>query len=177
MLACLPIDPSLCLPTPIAVRSYQCPTELPQLSALLLRDIIPYANRAAQRRRKKIPPDYRLLDPNYSSYLAVGRSSLEPLAFDNPEYQPSRPAPQQMFLTSLEKQYASGSQFTEVQRFHWIFLDRGKVGWSINAIYSRVGSSSHRDTLLLPPADSLNTPFGEAIATWLRDCKAGKIRP
>jgi hypothetical protein len=177
MLACLPIDPtSLCLPTPIAVRAYQCPTELPQLSVLLLRDIIPYANRAAQRRRKKIPPDYRLLDPNYSSYLAVGRTSLEPLAFDNPEYQPRRPAPQQIFLTSLEKQHAPGSQFTEIQRFHWIFLDRGQTGWRMSAIYSHV-RSGNSDPLLLPPTDSLTTPLGEAIATWLRDCNAGKIRP
>lgn len=176
MLACLPIDPSLCLPTPIALRSYQCPTELPQLSVLLLRDIVPYANRAAQRRRKKIPPDYRLLDPKYSSYLAVGRASLEPLAFDNPEYQPSRPAPQQMFLTSLEKQNAASAQPTEIQRFHWIFLDRGKSGWRMSAIYSRVGSRNS-DPTLLPPTDGLTTPFGEAIATWLRDCNAGKIRP
>ncbi len=175
MLACLPIDPSLCLPTPVALRSYQCPTELPQLSALLLRDIIPYANRATQRRRKKIPPDYKL-DPNYSSYLAVGRTSLEPLAFDNPEYQPSRPAPRQIFLTSLEKWHGPGSQSTEIQRFHWIFLDRGQTGWRMSAIYSRVGGSNS-DPLLLPPTDSLNTPFGEAIATWLRNCNAGKIQP
>jgi hypothetical protein len=175
MLACLPIDPSLCLPTPVAVRSYQCPKELPQLSALLVRDIIPYANRVAQRRRKKVQPNNQL-DPNYNSYLSVGNSSLEPLNFDNPEYQPRHSAPPQLFLTSLEKQYAAGSQSTEVQRFHWIFLDRGKTGWNINAIYSRVGNSSNTP-LLLPPTDSLTSPFGEAIALWLRDCNVGKIRP
>jgi hypothetical protein len=176
MLACLPIDPSLCLPATVAVRSYQCPADLPQLTALLMRDIVPYANRAAQRKRKKIPPDYRQLDPNYSSYQTVGKASLEPLAFENPEYQPSRPAPQQLFLTSLERQYRAGSKVTEVQRFHWIFLDRGKSGWTMGAIYTR-SSDDRPNASVLPPTESQNMPFGQAVTTWLRDCNAGKIRP
>jgi hypothetical protein len=181
MLACLPIDPSFCLPTPLAQRSYQCPAELPQLSALLMRDIIPYANRAAQRRRRKLdakgkPDPSGKLDSSYNSYLLIGRGSLEAVPIDNPEYSSSRAGTQQLFVTSLEKQYSPGPKFIEIQRFHWIFLARSKAGWSLSAIYSRAGSNA-RDPLLLPPTDSLSTPFGEAISTWLRDCNAGHIRP
>jgi hypothetical protein len=181
MLVCLPLDLSFCLPAQIAQRSYQCPADLPQLTTLLLRDIIPYANRAAQRRRRRLDANGRpdpsgKLDTSYNSYLVVGRGSLEAVAIDNPEYNPSRSGPQQLFVTSLEKQYSPGPKFIEIQRFHWIFLARSQAGWSLSAIYSRVGSNGS-DPLLLPPTDSLSTPFGEAIATWLRDCNAGKIRP
>jgi hypothetical protein len=167
MLACLSI--TLCQPLVLSVRSYQCPADLNQLSNLLVRDLASYANRSAQRRRRK-------LDPYYNSYVVIGRNDVRPSLLDNPEYTPSQAVPQQLFLTSLERQYSPKSRSTEIQRFHWLFLSRSSAGWSLGSMYSRVGSSNS-DPLLLPPTETSQTPFGEAVNTWIRDCNAGQIRP
>jgi hypothetical protein len=138
---------------------------------LLLRDLPAYANRVAQRRRS-------IKDPNYSSYLAAGQSESTPIAIDNPEYTPSLPqsAPYQLFISTLERQYQN-HQATNYQRFHWLFLTYSPRGsWHLALIYSRVGKNA-QDPTLLPPTSSSNTPVGEAVQTWLRDCRVGNIKP
>jgi hypothetical protein len=188
MFVCLP--DTLCFPLPwLLVRSktqdsnlpaaprsvpgrYQCPTNLPSLTTLLLRDLPSYANRATQRRRRKVK------DLNYSSYLLAGQPDLNPIAIANPEYSPAFPQspPQQLFISTLEKQFQS-NEITELQKFHWLFLTYSNKGsWNLALMYSRL-SKNTPDSTLLPSIDSSQTPLGEAVSIWLRDCRAGFIKP
>jgi hypothetical protein len=160
----------ICAAPTIAKVDRQCPQELAPLTSLLLRDLPGYANRVAQRRRKK-------LDPNYSSYVAAGRPETIPQIINNPEYRPANPqaAPLQLYFSTLERQYAGGKSI-DLQQFHWLFLAKGKKDWHIVTMYSRLGKDAN-DPLLLPPLESLTSPVGEAVKIWLRDCNAGKIQP
>jgi hypothetical protein len=168
MLYCPSIDYLHCATANVPVmarRSNQCPATLPQLTELLIRDLPSYANRAAQRRRKN-------LDPNYSSYLAAGRPETIPQLIDNPEYRPASAATTvQLYFSTLERRYI-GRQFTDLQQFHWLFLTRGKKDWYLVTMYSRQGRSSGEP---LPPIESFQSPIGEAVQTWLRDCNTGNI--
>jgi hypothetical protein len=150
---------------------YQCPTTLSLLTTLLLRDLPSYANRATQRRRQ-------IKDPNYSSYILAGQPSLSPIDITNPEYSPVFPQspPQQLFISTLEQQFKD-RQVIDVQRFHWLLLtysDRGS--WHLALMYSGLGKKN-ADAILLPPIDSSQTPLGEAVEAWLRDCRSGQIKP
>jgi hypothetical protein len=150
---------------------YQCPQTLSSLEPLLLRDLPSYANRVVQRHRKN-------KDLNYSIYLVAGQPDLNPITITNPEYSPAFPQapPQQLFLSTLEQQLQN-RETNEVQRFHWLLLTYSKKGsWNLAAMYSR-SSKKFPDATPLPPIDSSSSPLGEAINIWLRDCRAGQIKP
>ncbi len=151
---------------------YQCPQTIAGLTPLLVRDLPSYANRATQRSRRSVK------DLNYSSYTLAGQPNPNPIAVTNPEYSPAfaQSPPQQLFVSTLEKQF-QGQQVTERQRFHWLFLSHSGQGrWHLALMYSRLGKNAP-DSAILPPLDSSQTPVGEAVNTWLRDCRAGYIKP
>ncbi len=157
---------------PLPTGRYQCPNTLASLTPLLLRDLPSYANRATQSRRRSMK------DLSYSSYLLAGQPDLNPIAITNPEYSPvfAQSPPQQLFISTLEKQFSSRNT-TEQQRFHWLFLTQSsRGGWHLALMYSRLGKNA-QDPTILPPLDSSQTPLGEAVSTWLRDCRAGQIKP
>jgi hypothetical protein len=172
MLYCSPTDYLACATTTvplvqlIAGRNHQCPADLPKLTALLIRDLPNYASRAAQRRRKK-------LDPNYSSYIVAGSPDITPQLIENPEYRPASPGfgTLQLYLSILERRH-TGKQSIDLQQFHWLFLTRGKKDWHLVTMYSRQGQKTGDP---FPPIESLQSPVGEAVQTWLRDCNAGQI--
>ncbi len=161
-------------PAPIAPPQgrYRCPSTLAGLTPLLIRDLPSYANRATQRSRRSVK------DLNYSSYVLAGQPNLSPIAVTNPEYSPAfaQSPPQQLFISTLENQF-QGQRMTERQRFHWLFLSHSGQGrWHLALMYSRLGKKAP-DSTVLPSLDSSNTPVGEAVNLWLRDCRAGQIKP
>ena len=171
MFYCSVIDHLSCPAPPALVAriDHQCPATLPKLAELLIRDLPSYANRSEQRRRPKVNTI------NYTNYLTAGRPETVAQLIENPEYRTTLPAaaPLQLYLSTLEKRYV-GQNSTELQQFHWLFLAKGKKDWYLVAMYSRQGRTTGEP---LPPVESVQSPVGEGVQIWLRDCNAGKTQP
>ncbi len=75
--------------------------------------------------------------------------------------------PQQVFITTLERQYR-GNQVVEIPRYHWLFLTKTTEGWRLALIFSRMGSNRPNEPLT-PPEESSDSFIAEAIRLWLRD--------
>ncbi|MBV8883800.1 MAG: hypothetical protein JO235_07335 [Chroococcidiopsidaceae cyanobacterium CP_BM_RX_35] len=154
--------------------SSTCPADVKTLTTELLRDLPSYANRISQSSR---PLNSR---PDLSTYVVLaGRPEFAPLTLGPGEYLPSTPGlspqqePQQVFITTLERQYTAGKAI-ELQQYHWLFLTRTSSGWQLSMMFSRTGPY-RVGRPLTPPRDSSNGVIAQAIRTWLRDCRAGAV--
>jgi hypothetical protein len=174
----LPISPSshfLSADSSLPTKSPNCPADLETLTSWLLRDLPSYANRVMQRSRRLS----RTVD-SFSYVVVAGRPEFEPLSLGPGQYTPADPAtevepPQQVFFTTLERQYRSGKAIN-TQLYHWVFLTQTPDGWRLAMMFSRIGSSS-AGRPPTPPRESSNGVVGQGVSTWLRDCRAGAIRP
>ncbi len=154
--------------------SSKCPTDVKTLTSMLMRDIPSYANRVLRRVRR--------LDRTANSFsyvIVAGNPEFEPLQLGPGEYTSAASAtnlepPQQVFFTTLERQYLGGKA-TESQHYHWLFLSQTPGGWRLVMMFSRIGSSS-RERSPTPPRESSNGVIGQAVSIWLQDCRAGAIR-
>lgn len=152
-----------------------CPADIETLTSLLIRDLPSYANRVIQRARNlRSPVD------NFSYVLVAGNPEFEPLTLGPGQYTSAASTadvvpPQQVFLTTLERKYR-GDKAIESQHYHWLFLTQTPDGWRLVMMFSRIGSSSPGRPPT-PPRESSNGVVGQAVSTWLRDCRAGAIRP
>ncbi len=151
-----------------------CPADVETLTALLIRDLPSYANRVIQRSRNL----HRTVD-NFSYVLVAGNPEFEPLTLGPGQYTSAASTadlapPQQVFLTTLERAYRGGRAL-ESQHYHWLFLTQTPDGWRLVMMFSRIGSSS-QGRPPTPPRESSNGVIGQAVSTWLRDCRAGTIR-
>lgn len=135
------------------------------LTGQLLRDLPSYTNRISQNVRRKTTNVY-------SYVIAAGRPEFAPLTLGPGDYSPadSPQPPQQVFLTTLERQYTDGKA-VELQQYHWLFLTQSSSGWRLAMMFSRIGTypSGRPPT---PPRDSSDGIIAQAIRTWLRDCQA-----
>lgn len=135
------------------------------LTGQLLRDLPSYTNRISQNIRRRTTNVY-------SYVIAAGRPEFAPLTLGPGDYSPtdSPQPPQQVFLTTLERQYADGKA-VELQQYHWLFLTQSSSGWRLAMMFSRIGTypSGRPPT---PPRDSSDGIIAQAIRTWLRDCQA-----
>ncbi|HBL62685.1 MAG TPA: hypothetical protein DDZ80_31210 [Cyanobacteria bacterium UBA8803] len=168
-------NPSPPLLTEQRIQSSTCPADVETLTSLLLRDLPSYANRAIQRARRLD----RSVD-EFSYVVLAGRPEFEPLTLGPGQYNSTASAaevepPQQVFLTTLERQYRDGKAI-EFQTFHWLFLTQTDSGWRLAMMFTRIGSASPGRPPT-PPRESSNSIIGQAVNTWLRDCRAGAIRP
>ena len=152
---------------------YSCPADLEGLTPLLLRDLPAYGNRMLQRSRRRTianqPPSYILL---------AGNPDTQPLSLGPGPYTSTTPGQtplQQLFITTLEREYVSGSP-VKVQQFHWLFLTRSDETWYLAIAYTRVGGYPLQGPTT-PTKESTNGLIGQAVQNWLRDCRAGRIRP
>ncbi|WP_236738783.1 hypothetical protein [Chroogloeocystis siderophila] len=153
-----------------AKRSPQCQTEdVETLTAQLLPALPSYANRISQRtRRRDASVDI------YTYVIIAGRPEFAPLTLGPGEYTPdvestNAQQPQQVFITTLERQYID-SRPVELQQFHWLFFTRAEGRWRLAIMFSRTGLYPSRQPLT-PPRDSSNGTIAQAIRTWLRDCQ------
>jgi hypothetical protein len=158
----------------MAAPSNACPADVETLTALLIRDVPSYANRVIQRSRRLSRRDTSLF-----YVVLAGRPEFEPLPLSpisDPSLTPTDKAqPQQVFFTTLERQY-TGGKAVESQLYHWLFLTQTSGGWRLALMFSQFGSSV-RGRPPTPPQESSNGIVGQAVTNWLRDCRAGVIKP
>lgn len=161
-------------PLPLSTpASSKCPGDVETLTSLMLKDLPSYANRVMQRSRRSVRTP-----SSSSSVLVAGRPEFEPLTLGPGPYTPPASAvdlkpPQQVFFTTLERQYRGGKA-SYMQLYHWLFLTQTPEGWRVATMFSRIGSSSGRPPT--PPQESSKGVVGQAVNIWLRDCRAGAIR-
>ena len=140
--------------------------DIETLTAKLLQDLPSYANRISQSSRLSITNDL------YSYVLVAGRPEFAPLTLGPGIYSPSDSATgtQQVFITTLERQYTAGKP-VELQQYHWLFLTQNASGWQLTMMFSRIGTypAGRPPT---PPRDTSNGVMAQAIRAWLRDCAA-----
>ncbi|WP_250124732.1 hypothetical protein [Chroococcidiopsis sp. CCMEE 29] len=159
----------------LTLHSTNCQEQdLETLTAQLLQNLPSYANRVSQRARRLD----RTIDI-YSYVLLAGRPEFEPLTLGPGEYIPVDPAtmtqqPQQVFITTLERQYVDGKP-VELQQYHWLFLTKTSSGWRLAMMFSRTGGYPGENPPT-PPRESSNGVIAQAIRTWLRDCRAENVR-
>lgn len=158
-----------------ATKASNCSKEdVETLTTKLLQDLPSYANRISQRvRRLNRPTDI------YSYVVVAGRPEFAPLTLGPGEYIPDKSTaslkqPQQVFITTLERQYLSGKAI-ELQEYHWLFLTQTTSGWRLAIMFSRTGTypAGRPPT---PPRESSNGVIGQAIRTWLRDCESSPLK-
>lgn len=156
-------------------QSSNCSKEnVETLTAKLLRDLPSYANRTSQSARRL----NRTVDI-YSYVLVAGRPEFAPLTLGPGEYNPAESTAgsqqlQQVFITTLERQYTAGKA-VELQQYHWLFLTQTSSGWRLAMMFSRTGTYPGGK----PPTAPRDSSYGviaQAIRIWLRDCQAGKVR-
>ncbi|WP_008313313.1 hypothetical protein [Leptolyngbya sp. PCC 6406] len=167
--------------SPTYLRPRQaCPADLETLMTGLLRDLPSYANRVASRQLAGIND----LAP-FGTILLAGRAEFEPLdirdrSFSNSvEVASTDPvAVQQVFFTTLERQYTATQQ-VEFQQYHWLFLTPTEEGWYRVVMFSRLGQSPSQGASRppTPPQESSDGIIGQAVDLWLRDCRARAIDP
>lgn len=147
----------------------QCPTDLPTLMPLLLRDLPSYANRVSQRAYT----DFRTADiPGY--IIVADRPEYAPLSLNSERTPPPREdQPAQIFFTTLERQYVSRKPIS-LQYYHRLFLVETQGGWQLSLMFSTLGHYPD-DQPPTPPQDTSQGVIAQAIRLWLRDCRAGSI--
>jgi len=156
-------------PSPLST----CPSDVETLTTQMLRDLPSYANRTSQRAR------HLNRTTDISSYmLLAGRPEFAPLKLGPGEYTSDAKfiaqEPQQVFFTTLERQYTFGKE-VDLQQYHWLFLTQTVSGWRLAMMFSQIGPypAGRPPT---PSRDSSNGVIAQAINTWLDDCRAGAVR-
>lgn len=147
-----------------------CPTELPSLMDVMLRDLPGYINRTYYRTVGR--------QAGRASYaIAASQPEFVPLPLNSSEYDnPKDDTLHQVFFTVLERQYV-GRQVTQLQNYYWMFLTQTREGWQLAFMFSRIGP--YPASNLQPPTPSRESSQGiaaQAVRTWLRDCRAGSIK-
>ncbi|WP_199246228.1 hypothetical protein [[Phormidium] sp. ETS-05] len=57
-----------------------------------------------------------------------------------------------------------------LQRFHWLFLTKTADGWELVQMFSIQGRTEAQPPT--PPEESRDSFIGEAIRSWLQDCRS-----
>lgn len=159
-------------PQSLLSKSSTCSADVETLTSQLLKDLPSYANRVIQRARRLD----RTVD-SFSYVLVAGNPEFEPLSLGPGQYTSTaapESEPEQVFLTTLERQYQDGEAFYR-QHYHWLFLTQTPDGWRLALMFSRIGSASETRPPT-PPRESSDGVIGQAVKLWLRDCRAGTLR-
>jgi hypothetical protein len=118
------------------------------------------ANSPPSRGEEQIAPGLPFLN-------SESNSESEPDSSSSDKPQTPNNDPQQVFITTLERQYR-GTQVIEIPRYHWLFLTKTNEDWRLALIFSRMGSNRPNEPLT-PPEESSDSFIAEAIRLWLRD--------
>lgn len=150
-----------------------CPQGLEVLVARLLQDLPTYANLVASR-SLGLPTER--FSP-FGTVIVASQPDFEPLDLAEVPYGDNDAEEiQQVFFTTLERQYWQGQSFS-LQNYHWLFLAQGEYGWYLALLYSSVGSYPDGLDAPTPPQETSDGIIGQAITLWLRDCRAGAVFP
>ncbi len=146
----------------------QCPKELPELANLLVKDISDYANRVMQKSRPSLAKGDFF--PVY--VITASQPELKPIEIQQTQYREIKESQvEQIFFTTLERQYSNPSRVIETQNYHWLLLTPTSQGWQIVMLLTRFGTSNN-SVIYSPPQDSTNGVMGQAVKLWLRDCQS-----
>jgi hypothetical protein len=138
----------------------------------MLKDLPSYANRVIQRSMG----NNRELRASDNYVILVGLPEFTPLPLPEGSNfkQVTSEDVQQVFFTTLERQYSS-NRLTRLENFYWLFLTPTREGWYMVMLYSQL-ASLYKGDVPLPPDEVSQGIIGTAIQLWLRDCRAGAIR-
>jgi hypothetical protein len=150
-----------------------CPQELEPLVIRLLQDLPTYAELVAGRglelRSERPSPFGTVITASEPDYTPIELA-------ENPDGD-SPTDVQQVFFTTLERQYWQGKPFS-LQNYHWLILAEADNGWYLSQMYSSVGSyPGEIFEAPSPPQESSDGIVGQAVTLWLRDCRAGAVFP
>lgn len=150
-----------------------CPQALEPLVDRMLYDLPTYAGLVASRSlglpRERFSP--------FGTVILASQPNYEPIALPDTPYGSSGSDVQQVFFTTLERQYWQGQPIS-LQHYHWMFLAEAENGWYLSQIYSSVGSyPAETFDAPTPPQETSDGIIGQAVTLWLRDCRAGAVFP
>jgi len=160
--------------TPTFLRPQNaCPQALEPLVERLLQDLPTYTELAAGRSL-----ELRSDRPSpFGTVILASEPDFEPIELAENPYGNRSEDVQQIFFTTLERQYWQGQPFS-LQNYHWLFLAEADNGWYLSQMYSSVGSTSGGEfETPTPPQESSKGIVGQAVTLWLRDCRAGAVFP
>ena len=155
----------------------QCPNDIKVLADLLTRDISDYGNRVIQ---KSSMYSHKLdFLPIY--IVTSTQAELEPLSIgslDESSLQKTNENDniQQIFFTSLERQYSNSQTIIEAENYHWLILTYNNQQWQLVQSFTRFGYPRGDKTVVSPIRDSTSGVIGQAVKIWLKDCQAGSLR-
>ena len=161
----LPILLTMALPIAPAFARSTCPEAIESVSALLVRDLPSYGNRAMIRGRSRSEM------AELTQVVVASQPELVPM--EVPSLKPD-PNLHQVFLTTLERQ-TSAQKIYEFQQYHWIFLVKTRSSWRLVKSFARTSRYPKGDWIT-EIQDSSQGTIAQGIRTWLRDCAAGSIR-
>lgn len=148
-------------PTPAIAST--CPTEMETLTANLLADLPSYTNRVRQRSRTIAP------NRPQTYMVLAGQADFDPLPVRGMD-----DSTRQVFFTTLDQRFTTRGA-SKHQDFYWLFLTQTPQGWYLNTLMSRWGGSTPNQEPD-PPREVKHGAVGQAIQTWLIDCRAGTLR-
>ena len=155
-------------------KNLACPQNIEDLATLLTRDISEYGNRVIQKTRIHS----RKLD-FFSTYIVTaGKPEIEPISF-KPFQSSNDNLPddvQQIFFTSLERQYSKRQTIIETQNYHWLILTQTSDGWTLVMAFTKFGYPHGDKFVISPRRDTTNGIIGQAVKLWLKDCRYGTLR-
>lgn len=112
--------------------------------------------------------------------LIAGRAEFAPLDIDaltfGDESTITAADVQQVFFTTLERQYTA-TDFINLEQYHWLFLAPDEDGWQLVLLFSRTAPAAATVRPPSPPRENSDGIIGQAVRLWLRDCRAGAIKP
>lgn len=160
----------------LSSQSLSCQQQdIETLTNQLLNDLPSYANRVIQRARSI---NGKIVD-FYNYVIIAGRPEFEPLTLGPGVYKPADSVlgsqqPQQVFITTLERQYTAGKA-VKLQQYHWLFFTQTSSGWQLAMMFTRTGPYSGEQPPT-PPEETSNGDIAQAINEWLRDCQAKNVK-
>jgi hypothetical protein len=145
--------------SPNYINKRVCPSNFPDLSRAIAKDIQGYLTRTYTRLGFK------------SQVVVVGFPEVEPLALvgnDRKVITNSAPDasqsiaptddPKQLFISLLER---PAGKVDTTKKAYWLFLTNTRRGWRLAMVFTRIGNS--------PPQDVSDGAIASAVRTWLRD--------
>ncbi|MCC5899212.1 MAG: hypothetical protein JJU32_15025 [Phormidium sp. BM_Day4_Bin.17] len=144
----------------LATPVQSCPTALEPLIEEMLPELPGYMNRVLRRSQRVQAPRN-----NRTTVLVAGNPEFEPLPLDEPIPE----GVEQVFITTLERTPHEDTS-VKLQHFHWLFLSQNEEGWWLVSLFSSLGDYPEPG-IVSPPRESSQGAVGQAVQTWLRDCR------
>jgi hypothetical protein len=153
---------------PSYINKRVCPSNFPDLSKAIAKDLQGYLTRTYTRLGFK------------SQVVAVGYPEVEPLPLAagnraiitnsvpdaNKAITPTDD-PKQLFISLLER---PAGKLDTTKKAYWLFLTNTRRGWRLAMAFTRIGNS--------PPQDVSDGAIADAVRTWLRDyCDQNTLLP